>query len=124
MKQWMSALIVLVVAVVGFAVATKKFNVIEGFKGKDLTRKIKLGNGQTFITENLCPECRAKPKSQVTIDNCVCNGSKMQELTLPKHCRDRADRLQYVDNGPRTAAQVICLDNRRREVARLQWARA
>lgn len=113
--------IILVVVVVLSAIMSKKFKSVEGYK--DLTRKIKLGNGQTFITENLCPQCRAKPGSQVTIDNCVCNGIKMKELTLPKHCRDRADRLQYVDEGAGKAMKVRCLDKRWNEVARLDWAK-
>lgn len=119
MKVWYLVGIVTVIIIVALLARSSK----EGFKTKQ--GMVRLGNGQTFVAYNLCNGCRGKPGSQVTIDNCTCDGRKMKELTLPKSCRNYADELQYVNHGPKKMATVLCVRNNgpgdRRESDRLSW---
>lgn len=105
MKVWYLSGIIAIIIIVALLVGSSK----EHFKTPYGT--VKLGNGRTFAAYNLCDGCRGKPGSQVTIDNCTCGGRKMKELTLPKSCRDYADELIYVNNGPNTMATVLCMRN-------------
>jgi hypothetical protein len=69
---------------------------------KNAYNKHALKNGQNVYVHKDCTGCRAKPGSQVTIENCKCNGIVMKEYAAHEKCRYK---------GPLWANSIIPRNN-------------